>query len=52
MLNNHGRTVLAWGVAVLCFVVLMIVTPKIPQSEEYHNFADQREFLGDFTLLL
>lgn len=46
MLNNHRRTVLAWGVAILSFVVLMIVTPKIPQSEEYHNFADQREFLG------
>ncbi|RWW34476.1 hypothetical protein GW17_00000744, partial [Ensete ventricosum] len=26
----------------------MVVTPAIPQSEEYHNFADQRElFLGE-----
>jgi hypothetical protein len=24
----------------------MIVTPRIPQSQEYHDFADQREFLG------
>ncbi|GFY94722.1 senescence associated gene 18 [Actinidia rufa] len=40
------RTVFAWGVAILCFVVLMIVTPAIPQSQEYHDFADQREFLG------
>lgn len=24
----------------------MIVTPTIPQSQEYHNFADQRQFLG------
>lgn len=24
----------------------MIVTPSIPQSQEYHNFADQREFFG------
>nr|ALG62639.1 SAG18 [Gossypium hirsutum] len=24
----------------------MIVTPAIPQSQEYHNFADQREFFG------
>ncbi|XP_057495776.1 uncharacterized protein LOC130780786 [Actinidia eriantha] len=40
------RAVLAWGVAILCFVVLMIVTPAIPQSQEYHDFADQREFFG------
>ncbi|XP_065872678.1 uncharacterized protein [Euphorbia lathyris] len=40
------RTLLAWGVAILCFIVLMIVTPSIPQSEEYHDFADQREFFG------
>lgn len=36
-----------WGAAIVIFVVLMIVTPSIPQSEEYHNFADQRElFFG------
>ncbi|KAL1362148.1 hypothetical protein HN51_010420 [Arachis hypogaea] len=40
------RTVLAWLVAVVCFVVLMIVTPAIPQSQEYHDFADQRTFFG------
>ncbi|MED6156734.1 hypothetical protein PIB30_017108 [Stylosanthes scabra] len=40
------RTVLAWLVAVICFVVLMIVTPAIPQSQEYHDFADQRTFFG------
>ncbi|XP_059435082.1 uncharacterized protein LOC132168032 [Corylus avellana] len=40
------RTVYAWGVAILCFVVLMIVTPAIPQSEAYHDFADKREFFG------
>ncbi|KAL1324307.1 hypothetical protein HN51_034468 [Arachis hypogaea] len=40
------RTVLAWVVAVVCFVVLMIVTPAIPQSQEYHDFADQRTFFG------
>ncbi|XP_052204201.1 uncharacterized protein LOC127809449 isoform X2 [Diospyros lotus] len=38
------RTVYSWGVAILCFAVLMIVTPSIPQSQEYHDFADQREF--------
>ncbi|XP_031383006.1 uncharacterized protein LOC116197120 [Punica granatum] len=40
------RTLYAWGVAIACFVVLMIVTPAIPQSEAYHDFADQREFFG------
>lgn len=37
---------LAWGVAIVCFLVLMLVTPAIPQSQEYHNFADQREYFG------
>ncbi|XP_072953860.1 uncharacterized protein [Typha angustifolia] len=33
--------------AIVIFVVLMIVTPAIPQSQEYHDFADQRElFFG------
>ncbi|XP_051145326.1 uncharacterized protein LOC127261147 [Andrographis paniculata] len=41
-----NRTALVWGVAIVCFVVLMIVTPAIPQSQEYHDFADKREFLG------
>ncbi|CAI0375470.1 unnamed protein product [Linum tenue] len=40
------RTIYAWAVALICFVVLMIVTPAIPQSQEYHDFADQRRFLG------
>ncbi|KAK4438295.1 hypothetical protein Salat_0163800 [Sesamum alatum] len=40
------RTALVWGVAIVCFLVLMLVTPSIPQSQEYHDFADQREFFG------
>ncbi|KAL6184130.1 hypothetical protein ACLB2K_045534 [Fragaria x ananassa] len=40
------RTMYGWGVAILCFVVLMIVTPAIPQSQAYHDFADQRHFFG------
>lgn len=37
----------AWVAAVTIFVVLMLVTPAIPQNEEYHDFADQRRlFLG------
>lgn len=35
-----------WIVSLICFVVLMIVTPSIPQSQEYHDFADQRNFFG------
>ncbi|KAE8690629.1 Detected protein of confused Function [Hibiscus syriacus] len=40
------RTLYAWGVAIVCFLVLMIVTPAIPQSQEYHDFADQLDFFG------
>ncbi|KNA19999.1 hypothetical protein SOVF_056380 [Spinacia oleracea] len=32
-------------------MVLMIVTPAVPQSQEYHNFADQRQFLGISNML-
>lgn len=37
---------LVWGVALICFVVLMLVTPRIPQSQSYHKFADQRNLIG------
>lgn len=41
------------GAAIVIFIVLMIVTPAIPQSQEYHDFADQRElFLGKKRLSL
>ncbi|XP_010930877.1 uncharacterized protein [Elaeis guineensis] len=41
------RKLYGWGAAIVIFAVLMIVTPAIPQSQEYHDFADQRElFLG------
>ncbi|XP_056163218.1 uncharacterized protein LOC115679782 [Syzygium oleosum] len=46
MLEMRKRTIYAWGAAVVCFVVLMLVTPAIPQSEEYHDFADKRDFFG------
>ncbi|ONK58224.1 uncharacterized protein A4U43_C09F9830 [Asparagus officinalis] len=32
----------AWAAAIAIFIVLMIVTPSIPQSQDYHDFADQR----------
>ncbi|KAM0940502.1 hypothetical protein DsansV1_C18g0150931 [Dioscorea sansibarensis] len=41
------RRVCGWVAAIVIFVVLMIVTPAIPQSQEYHDFADQRTlFIG------
>jgi len=46
------RTVYIWALSVITFVVLMLITPAIPQSEEYHNFADQREFFGTLSLSL
>ncbi|KAJ0800841.1 putative alkaline ceramidase [Helianthus annuus] len=41
-----NRTVTVWIVAIVSFVVLMFVTPSIPQDQEYHDFADQRQFFG------
>ncbi|XVE66944.1 hypothetical protein DITRI_Ditri08aG0120300 [Diplodiscus trichospermus] len=40
------RTVYAWGVAILPFVLLMVVTPRLPQPQMYHDFADKRKFFG------
>eukprot|EP00249_Psilotum_nudum_P016151 c25681_g1_i1 orf=250-1152(-) len=37
---------LVWGVALASFVLLMLVTPRIPQSQAYHRFADRRNFFG------
>ncbi|KAK9929255.1 hypothetical protein M0R45_026359 [Rubus argutus] len=45
------RTLYVWGVAILCFLVLMLVTPAIPQSQAYHDFADQREFFRSIPSL-
>ncbi|KAJ0241142.1 SAG18 [Hirschfeldia incana] len=39
-------TIYSWGAAIVIFLVLMIVTPTIPQSQAYHDFADQRSFFG------
>ncbi|XP_010242225.1 PREDICTED: uncharacterized protein LOC104586633 [Nelumbo nucifera] len=35
-----------WGGAFLCWVCLMLTTPKIPHSPKHHVFADMRNFLG------
>lgn len=40
------NAVYAWVVAIVCFVVLMIVTPAIPQNQAYHDFADHRKYFG------
>ncbi|XP_068662623.1 uncharacterized protein [Aristolochia californica] len=40
------RTIIAWAAATVLFLVLMIVTPAIPQSQAYHDFADKREYFG------
>ncbi|KAL5156973.1 hypothetical protein HKD37_15G041810 [Glycine soja] len=45
------RSIYAWLVALVCFLLLMIVTPAIPQSQEYHDFADHRTFLGILNAL-
>ncbi|KAL9246244.1 hypothetical protein vseg_019806 [Gypsophila vaccaria] len=42
----HKRSVYISLILILTFLVLMIFTPKIPQSQDYHNFADQRPFFG------
>ncbi|PWA43000.1 senescence associated protein [Artemisia annua] len=42
----ENRNLMIWIVAIVCFFVLMFVTPSIPQDQDYHNFADQRQFLG------
>ncbi|ESW05139.1 hypothetical protein PHAVU_011G155400 [Phaseolus vulgaris] len=42
----RNRSVYASLVALFCFLVLMIVTPAIHQSQDYHNFADHRKFFG------
>ncbi|RCV29164.1 hypothetical protein SEVIR_5G468500v4 [Setaria viridis] len=45
--GSRRKKWVAWAVAAAIFVVLMLVTPAIPQNQEYHDFADQRTlFLG------
>ncbi|KGN47933.1 uncharacterized protein LOC101206038 [Cucumis sativus] len=42
----NKSTIYAWLLSIVCFLVLMIVTPSIPQSQDYHHFADHRQFFG------
>ncbi|RAL44950.1 hypothetical protein DM860_003709 [Cuscuta australis] len=37
----------ALGVGILCFALLMLITPRIPQPQKYHDYADKRRrFFG------
>ncbi|KAH7366321.1 hypothetical protein KP509_18G072600 [Ceratopteris richardii] len=40
------RRLIITAVSIVSFVVLMLVTPRIPQDPSYHDFADQRNFIG------
>lgn len=49
MLNQQvtrGRRSRIGGVAFLCWLFIMLVTPKIPLSYRNHLYADMRNFLG------
>ncbi|CAN6721916.1 unnamed protein product [Malus baccata var. baccata] len=41
-----GKRRRIWGAAFLCWVLLMLVTPKIPHSPKHHLYADMRNLLG------
>lgn len=41
--RGRSRT---WGVALLCWLFIMLVTPKIPLSYRNHLYADMRNFVG------
>ncbi|MBA0730900.1 hypothetical protein Golax_025541 [Gossypium laxum] len=42
---GRGRSRI-WGVALLCWLFIMLVTPKIPLSYRNHLYADMRNFVG------
>jgi hypothetical protein len=49
--NNSGLVSRKTGIALLCCLTILIIAadilaPRIPQPLSYHNFADQREWLG------
>ncbi|KAH1251000.1 hypothetical protein HKD37_05G013831 [Glycine soja] len=39
-------TVQALGLAIAFFLLLILLTPSIPQPQRYHDFAEKREFFG------
>ncbi|KAE9610326.1 hypothetical protein Lalb_Chr07g0185441 [Lupinus albus] len=36
----------ACGITVSCCILFMLITPRIPQPQKYHDFADKRQFFG------
>jgi len=36
----------ASGAGLFCLILLMLLTPTVPQSQDYHIFADRRNFFG------
>ncbi|KAK4787141.1 hypothetical protein SAY86_010974 [Trapa natans] len=44
--TTRGRRRRVWGGAALCWVLLVVTTPKIPYSPKHHIYADMRNFLG------
>jgi len=47
-IEGRGQRAVVWGAAAAIFVILMLVTPKIPQDQKYHQFADKRNFFGEW----
>ncbi|XP_050365181.1 uncharacterized protein LOC126783708 isoform X2 [Argentina anserina] len=45
-LSIKGKRSRIWAGAFLCWVLLMLVTPKISHSPNHHHYADMRNFLG------
>ncbi|CAM6086743.1 unnamed protein product [Calypogeia fissa] len=45
-MGPQGQRALIWGSAAVIFVLLMLITPRIPQDQSYHNFADRRNYFG------
>ncbi|GLT75925.1 hypothetical protein SLA2020_476150 [Shorea laevis] len=45
-LGGRGKNSRIWGAAFLCWLFLMLITPKIPLSPHNPLFADMRNFLG------
>lgn len=48
---GRGRSRI-WGVALLCWLFIMLVTPKIPLSYRNHLYADMRNFVGNSSFTL
>lgn len=50
LLSKRTRLLLIGGVTLAAIIAISFV-PRIPQSEDYHNFADRRTLLGVHNFL-